>query len=711
MWGRKGRTYHDGMNRFIARSSRATGLLLVLPLVAGAQARRDSAATPLLAPVRVTVTRDVERSTMDLPYSVSRLALDSARAGARRGSFTDLLITVPGLVVSNRHNPTQDPRVSVRGFGARSAFGIRGLRVLRDGVPLTLADGQAAVDFVDLETLGSAEVMRGAAGALYGNASGGVVALRTEPYPGAAVGGRFRTTWNEDATRYSGSVGGTRDPWSWRGTFTRNTADGPRDYARFRSSSALADVQRRVGETVVRAQVSWYDSPLAENPGAVTATELVQAPTVADSQNIRKHATKTVNQKLLTLMADRAWDRGSASLSVFGGLRDLYNPQAFAVVGFDRRTLGLTTRLQQSGLLRRHRWRLAVGADLQSQRDDRRNWVNCAGLTGTQRPVSQCPTASDEGAETIHQLEKVAAAGAFVRGEVSRSRLSVTGTVRGDRTDFTVRDRRVTTIPGGTLLTLGMGAVTPMLGVTVRASPSLSVYANVANSFETPTTTELANRPDGQGGLNRDLDPQHGRTLEAGVKGRLGGRVLFDATVFDIVTTDELIPFEIPNSGGRRYFRNAGRTLRRGAELGATASLGAIEAGAAVARLAYEYDRFTVATTVLDGRKVPGVSPTTASFFTTARHRWGYATVEAQQGSRAAADDANIAWAPGWVVWNARAGLTGPWTRGLEPVIGVENAFDRTWVANVVANATRGRFFEPGAGRRVYVAFSLRGDR
>jgi iron complex outermembrane receptor protein len=689
----------------------AAGLALLVPGGVVAQVRRDSTGTTTLAPVRVTVTRDVERSALDLPYSVSRLSLDSTRTGARRGSLTDLLITVPGLVVSNRHNPTQDPRVSVRGFGARSAFGIRGLRVVRDGVPLTLADGQAAVDFVDLETVGSAEVMRGAAGALYGNASGGVVALRTASYPESGLSGRFRTTWNEDASRYSGGLAGASGPWAWQGTLTHNTADGPRDYARFRSTSALGDAQRRVGATTVRAQVTWYDSPLAENPGAVTAAELATVPFVADSQNIRKRASKSVNQQLLALIADRAWDGGSASLSVFGGLRELYNPQAFAIVGFDRRTLGLTARVQQSGLLGSQTWQLAVGTDLQSQRDDRRNFVNCAGLSGTQRPVSQCPTASDEGVETIHQLEKVAAAGVFVRGELSRERASLIATVRGDRTDFTVRDRRVTTIPGGSELSLGMGAVSPMLGITVRARDGLSLYANVASSFETPTTTELANQPDGQGGLNRELKPQHGLTMEAGAKGRLGGRVLYDVSVFDIATTDELIPFEIPNSGGRRYFRNAGETSRRGLEVGVTAAIGAVDVGASVARLVYEYERFTVGTTVLDGKRVPGVSPTTASAFATARRSWGFLTVEAQQASRAAADDANVNYAPGWVVWGVRAGVTGARTRGVEPVIGVENAFDRTYAANVVANATRGRFFEPGAGRRVYVAVAVRGSR
>ena len=701
-----------GSLNLLTRGARglAGGLvLLAAPRPVAAQQAPDT--TRRLAPVRVTVTRDNARSTFDLPYSLSRLSVDSGRVGARRGSLTDLLVPVPGLVASNRHNPTQDPRVSVRGFGARSAFGIRGLRVLRDGVPLTLADGQAAIDFVDLETVSSAEVMRGAAGALYGNASGGVVSLRSEPFPEGGLRGRVRGTWNEDASRLSANAAGGSGPWGWQGTVTRNTADGPRDYARFRSTAALGDLQRKVGANVFRAQLTFYDTPLGENPGAVTASELQRVPWVADSQNIRKRASKTVRHSQLALIADRSWDGGSASASVFGGLRDLYNPQAFAIVGFDRRVMGLTARVQQAGVMRHHQWRLALGTDLQAQRDDRRNWVNCAGLSGTARPVSQCPTAADEGSETVHQLEKVASAGAFVRGEVTRAWLTFTGTLRGDNTNFTVRDRRVTTVPGGTIQSIDMGAVTPMLGVTVRPTRAWSAYANLASSFETPTTTELANQPNGFGGLNRELSPQRGRTLEAGVKGLLRGRVLVDLAAFRIRTTDELIPFEIPNSGGRRYFRNAGETSRRGVELGLSAALGPVDVGASLAHLTYAYEQFTVGTTVLDGKRVPGVSPTTATAFGTLRRRWAFATLEVQQGSRAAADDANTTWAPGWVVWNARTGLTASWLRGVEPVVGIENAFDRTWVANVVTNATRGRFYEPGAGRRAYVALSVRGTR
>ncbi|MBK7832013.1 MAG: TonB-dependent receptor [Gemmatimonadetes bacterium] len=174
--------------------------------------------------------------------------------------------------------------------------------------------------------------------------------------------------------------------------------------------------------------------------------------------------------------------------------------------------------------------------------------------------------------------------------------------------------------------------------------------------------------------------------------------------LFNIRTRDELIPFEIPNSGGRRYFRNAGETSRRGAELAVTAALGPVDLGGTFAAIDYTYEDYLVGTTRLDGKKVPGVAPTTSSLFATARRRFGFVSLEMQQAGRTAADDANANFAPGWVLWNARVGLEPPRRLGVHPVIGIDNMFDRHYAANVVTNATRGRFFEPGAGRRVYVS-------
>ncbi|MFN8580453.1 MAG: TonB-dependent receptor [Gemmatimonadaceae bacterium] len=596
----------------------------------------------------MTVTRDAARPTLDLPFALTRLDLDVARAGTRRANLTELLFAVPGVAVATRFNPTQDPRLAIRGFGARSAFGIRGVRVLRDGIPLTLADGQTAVDLLDVETLDGAEVIRGSAGALYGNSSGGVVDFRTPPPPTTGWRGQAHA-FNADGIVRGSLAGGMATPFgNWQGVLTRNYGDGPRDYSSFSATSAFLDGRWSLGGATWQAQVTRYDAPHAQNPGALTAAELDTAFTVADAQNVRKHASRSVQQTLVSLAAHRAFGKGDASASVFGGSRSLDNPQAFAIVAFTRDLRGGSVRANYA-------WddrvpvRVTGGVDVLTQRDNRFNFNNCAGLSGAQRPIATCPTAADRGSVTLNQLERVTNAGTYVRGEAQlATTLSLSSTVRVDRTRFSVLDLRPASAGIASAPTRTIGATTPMIGLNWRPRPLVSVYANYAQSFETPTTTELANQPDGSGGLNTELQPQRGRTVEAGAKGGIGGRVRYDVAVYHVHTVDELIPFEIPNSNGRRFFRNAGATSRRGAEASVSGDAGPMTLGANWNVIRYRYDDYVVTGTSYNGRQVPGVAPSTWTAFAATHGAWGNAAVEWQHAAKTPADDANLNYAPAY---------------------------------------------------------------
>ena len=660
-----------------------------------------------LGAVRVTVSRDASRSALEVPFAVSRLELDSARAATRRASLSEVLLFVPGVSVSHRYNPTQDPRLAIRGFGARSAFGIRGVRVLRDGIPLTVADGQTAVDFLDLESVGAAEVLRGSAGALYGNSSGGVVDFRTMPPPDA--GGRARVSgWlSGEIARASLSGGHRFGDLGLQGFLSRNAGEGPRDYSAFESTHAMGDARWLLGGTGLQLQASFYDAPEAENPGALTEAEMETEPTLPDSNNMVKKAGKVVRQSLFSLQGSR--DIGSVSLVASGhaGWRDLENPLSFAIVHLDRQTAGGSVRAQYipgMGTLR-----LAAGADLLSQVDDRQNYTNCAGLSGTDRPAATCPTADDQGTITVNQEERVSGLGAYVRAELAMtSRLSITATVRSDRTRFEVTDRRATDPALREPAPRTLSAVSPMVGINWRVGTLSSAYATVSTSFETPTTTELANRPEGVGGLNRDLKPQRGVSYEVGYKAARPNGVRYDVALFTIITEDELIPFQVPGAtAGRQFFRNAGQTTRRGIEGSISATAGPVSLGTAATWLRYVYDDFTVAGTSFEGNRVPGVAPVTVNVFASITPRWGLAAIEAQHAGRLAVNNANTAWADAYTIFNARVAIRASTRLAMEPVAGVDNIFDRTWASNVVVNAAGGRYYEPGPGRTFYVGMRI----
>src|SRR4051812_10035461 len=213
------------------RRKRQAGILL-LGTIAFASARAQDTVIARLPPV-VTVTRDIGRSALEVPYAISETRPDSARPGQPHLLVDQTLFLLPGVTVANRANPSQDPRISIRGFGARSAFGVRSIRVLRDGMPLTLPDGQTPIDYLDLESVGRVEAIRGTASALYGNAAGGVIDIRSAGPPAMPVAAQVRT-WLGDygARRFTGVVGGSTDAVFYQANVGHTLADNFRLYSR-----------------------------------------------------------------------------------------------------------------------------------------------------------------------------------------------------------------------------------------------------------------------------------------------------------------------------------------------------------------------------------------------------------------------------------------------------------------------------------------------
>jgi iron complex outermembrane receptor protein len=686
-------------------------MLALLLIHAFAVQTQDSAAVQL-EPVRIEVTRGTHRSPLELPFAISVMTPDSTRRGQRHLSLDETLAQVPGLSVSNRNNPSQDPRISIRGFGARSAFGVRGIRVLRDGIPLTLPDGQTPVDYLDLESVGRVEVLRGSASSLYGNAGGGVVDLRSsEPARVPMLGEARWWSGSYGNRRLVAKASGTLRRVGYQGNVARTESSGFRDYARQRLTNAFARATVEGNAGVVAVQFLGMSTPLAENPGALTAAQMSVDPRMADPLSIRKRARKEVSQSQLGVTARRARDRADVEAFAYLGTRALDNPLAFAVVDVQRSSSGLGLR----GGLRHELFgveqRVTAGAELQLQDDVRRNFTNCNDVPAPTTPTATCPVPGVErGSVTLDQRELVSSAGAYLRDELRLGeRYILTGGVRADRIRFEVEDRFIDAGNPDDSGERSLGAVSPMVGFLAMLSTTHSAYANVSSAFETPTATELGNQPSGAAGINRELKPQRSLTYETGIKGLTVLGFQYNASVFATRVVDELIPFDIPASNGRRYFRNAGRTLRRGVEVGIGAARGPIEIGAAYTYADYRFRDFTVETTQYAGNRIPGIPRQLLQGSLGLRGSLGTLVTEATVADRVFVNDANSESAPGYAVFNARliTGITAGRT-GAELTLGVSNALDRLYAASVSVNAAAGKFYEPAAGRALFVGVSLR---
>ena len=693
---------------------------------------------PRRLPPVVTVTRDVGRSPLDLPYAITSLRPDSVSPGLTHTLVEQTLALLPGVTVANRTNPSQDTRVSIRGFGARSQFGARSIRILRDGMPLTLPDGQTPIDYLDLESVERVEVIRGAAASLYGNAAGGVVDLRSGSAPAVPFALQARTWTGPDANpvrsasqqRFAGLFGGTVGTTSYEGNLGRTHSDGYRSYAHQQLTNAFARAVTNAGKTEIGLVGLGLDMPLAENPGALTAAQFNADPKQADALSVQKKARKTVHQVQLGLSARRlvAGD-GELSAQVYGGTRTLFNPLTFAVVGVDRRQSGAAARLTlpiASGELSN---RISVGADAQWLNDARKNWVNCNGVATANASCTSLP--KEKGNLTLDQRELVSSFGPYVRDELERGRWRATAGVRADQVRFEVRDHFLTDgrdDSGNRTL----HAVSPMLGLAVRMSPLHSLYANVGSAFETPTTTELGNQADGSAGLNRDLKPQYSTTYETGAKGVAAGGVQYDLALFDTEVRDELIPFEVAGGNGRTYYRNAGRTRRRGAEVGLGTDLGPVSITTAYTLSHFRFRDFLNGTTQYAGNTIPGIPEHQVQASATWRVGKAFVLAEGIAKSRVFVNDANtltqlsVPCSTGtggtgscrlhdptsFSAFNARVGGTAvfgrPW---LSPVIGVQNLFDKHYVGSVAVNASGAtpaatKFYEPAPGRTWFVGLS-----
>ena len=678
----------------------------LLLVVAGAPVvHAQDSVRATLPGVQVTATREGPRAPIELPYAVT-IARPDSLAALRRTGVDELVFAIPGVLLANRQNPAQDPRVSIRGFGARSAFGVRGVRVLQDGVPVTLPDGQTPVDVLDIENAERVEVIRGSASALYGNAAGGVIDLHSaSPTPGFAPYARIVGGGSSPLVKATGASGTIGDV-GITSSLERITGRGYRDYSDQRATKGAARFllgSYDEGAAAPLTIATRYSEVIgAEGPGALTRAQFDANPQQADAPSVLKHAGKTVHQGDLSVVASHVAGDAMVDASAYGSVRSLTNPQTFAIVDVRRSTGGVSLRSTTRGRVGDMGLRLSGGADAQWLNDDRQEYANCINAT--------CAGGfTERGALSKNQRELVNSVGPFARAEldVLPSVLASAG-IRSDAITFRVRDRLVSASNPDDSGDRTLHAVSPSVGLVWRAAPLWSVYGSVSSSFETPTTTELGNKPDGSAGINPELQPQRTVTWELGSKGAMTTGVHWDLAAFEAHARDELVPFDIPNGNGRRYFRNAGQTTRRGAEAGleyAGESLGL--------RTSYSYSHFryvsyVVGTASYAGRRIPGVPE--QALMTSASYRTQGVTLAmtADLATPLDVDDANSAQAPGRAVIglsaarNLRIG-SAEWS----PLVALQNVGDVHYMQSVSVNATGGKFYEPAPGRVLLVRVSL----
>ncbi len=633
------------------------------------------------------------------PYKINRLNQDDWQNGRRQVSLAEPLKHIPGLLVLNANNFAQDLRLSVRGFGARAAFGIRGIKIYIDGLPETTPDGQGQVDNLDAGLITGATMLSGPASGIFGNAAGGVILLNSENPPKRTFTEARITTGSYDMQRYQLKAGSKIGSFRWIAFATHTQQNGYRKHSRMQNSLFNAKVQHVLSDTgFLEWTLNYVYSPLAEDAGGLTAEEFAANPAQARNRNLSFSAGENVEQGKIGLRWQQQWS-DDISLNAYGFylFRDFSNRLPFesgGAVNLFRNFSGAGFQIKSKSELFKKPYIISAGIDLEWQSDHRKRFDN---LQGTPGPL------------VFEQIEQFSSAGFYWLQEwAPLPDIWLMSALRYDYNELSADDKFFN--DGDDSGISIYKSVSPALGISYALNANHYLYANYSYNFETPALSELSANPDGSQGFNDQLDPQEAYNYEVGVKGRKS-RLSYQTAFFYLKLNNELVPFEISSNPGRFFYRNAGVSTRKGIE----SSLNWQATNYFSGRISYTYSDFKyndylVAGNQYGGNRLPGIPKHLATGGLTYTYsEKGLVILEGRYLDRIFADDANTAFSDSFFELNLRIQHTLPMRNHKWTLFGgINNLFDSEHIDNVRLNAFGGNYFEAAPGRNFYVGLGLR---
>lgn len=670
-----------------------------------------------LAPVVVTATR-VEQNSFDLPVSIDVVESKDIHTGQLQMTLSESLIRVPGITAQNRNNQAQDPQISTRGFGSRSAFGVRGVRIFVDGIPLTMPDGQGQPGVVDLSAIKNIEVLRGPFSALYGNTSGGVIqmltkdAAETAELDGTAMFGSYGTK------RQILSASGTAEDIEYLLNVSNFETDGYRDNNRGKKEQATAKFKINFSEdTQLTTLVNWFEQEAQDPLGLPRNAVAGEAPSafenpkgVANAATTAQTGVKRSHAQIGFNLTHALNENNSLTLMGYFGTRDNKQRLPFNASGTSQRDSiisrefhGTDLRWDNNGFVFDMPYNISLGTTYGKSKDDRLD-VNV--LLNGAPPAN--PLNRDE-KNISRNFDQ------YVQGKLSVTKqVDLHAGLRRTKVELDIEDNFTTGAGsnGDNSGKVEYQKTTPVIGAIWKVTPTFNLFANYGKGFETPTFVEAAFASTAaNSGPNLNLKPSESQNYEVGAKAFLNDFTQANLTVYHVTTDDEIVVQD--NFAGRSSFTNAGKTKRNGVEFSIDSQLDHnISLYAAYTLLNAKFDSdYTNALgrTIESGNKIPGTYRHQAYAEIAWRHPGsGFQTaLEARHNSKVYVDDVNSDIAPSYTVFNLRAGFTqalGKWR--FSEYLRIENMFDKDYIGSVRINDANLRFYEPATDRNYLLGLS-----
>jgi iron complex outermembrane receptor protein len=713
----------DPVNDRFHLSPRPVLVAIALLCAGGVQAQiRSEPVAPEDAGALSPVVVSAERSGGGVwrgAASVDVVGVDELREGQAQVNLSESLGRVPGLVIRNRQNYAQDLQISVRGYGARATFGVRGVRLFVDGIPASAPDGSGQAANFPLGSADRVEVVRGPMAALYGASSGGALLLYTEDGQQPA---QWRTglvagsdgLWRA-STQVTGQTGTQQAPgWSYALDVSGFATDGARPQSAADRTTANMKLSRlhEGGRTVL---VFNRHSSSALDPQGLDRAAFNANPEQTNAGALSFNTRKTVSQTQLGLAFEQALGGGhKLELMGYGGQRQVVQYQSITtgaqvpagssggVIDLDRDYWGWNTRWRHEGDWQGGRLSLSAGLASDHQSDKRKGYENFVGSAlGVQGKLRR------------DEVNRAQTLDPYLQAEWRTQELTLMGGVRQTHTEYESTDRYIVGTNRDDSGSKDYTATLPVVGVRWQWSPSVQAFASIGKGYEIPTLNEVAYRSGGVSGFNTELNAARSTSAELGLRGR-ADKLRWSATAFDIRTDDEIVVQN--NTGGRTTFQNAGRTLRQGLELAGEWRTGPVTLTTAYTWMRANYqDAFLTCTTagcpnatpqvqVPQGNQIPGLP--SQQLFAQAAWDTGWmgsrVTLEARHTGRVMVNDLNTDAAAAHTLFNLGVQFKqerGDWT--LKEFVRLDNLSDQKHAGSVIVNDGNGRFFEPGAGRKL----------
>ena len=597
-------------------------------------------------------------------------------------NFQDAIDFSAGLWITNSENQAQDNRMAIRGFGARSAFGIRGLKIILDGIPLTTPDGQSQVDNIPFQLIKNIEVMKSLSSTRYGNASGGVVSIKT---------------FDNMSEKLNFGIGyGSYGYKNVQGTYSTNNeksisilnisqveSDGYREHSSYLNKSLFFKHYRGFENLNLRFNLLYFDSPYAYDPGGLNIESVQENRSQARDRNVLYNSQESVQQIQSGLVLDWKTKLGEVNSNLYYSKRDFKGLLPFTNGGYvnlNRNFYGAEISLK--GKSQNFEW--IIGTSIQDQNDDRKRFENNEG---------------EKGLKVVDQIESFNSFGTFILGSFNKPKYSLQAGLRYDFHNISLDDNMG--IDQQFIdYSKQLKAFSPNLGLIYSLSNNEQIYINYGHAYETPSLSELSANPSGVG-FNDELSPMISRGLDLGYR-KLSQNLSFSLTLFYIDSKDEIVRYELEGFDGMNFYRNLGTSKRLGAEFYATYKFGK----AGVLNASYTHAKYKFENQGVNG-SLAGIPKSNFLFEWLYNYKDIFLKLDVKYVNSLFADNNNEVIVPSYMLSNiAIKNKFILRSFSLDIALQIRNLFNKYYFDNIRTNAFGNRFYEPASLRNFIISIN-----